>query len=35
MEVTGVRISKEKLQEIGKYLAEEIIKEEKIILEIA
>lgn len=35
MEITGVKISKEKLQEIGKYLAEEIIKEEKIILEIA
>ncbi|MGE4444009.1 MAG: DNA polymerase [Candidatus Altimarinota bacterium] len=35
MEITGVKVSKNKLQEIGDYLAEEIIKEEKIIKEIA
>lgn len=35
MEITGVKVSKNKLQEIGDFLAEEIIKEEKIIKEIA
>jgi hypothetical protein len=35
MEITGVKVSKNILQEIGDYLAEEIIKEEKIIKEIA